>query len=97
MEKYIIKQIEEQVKHVLLKHNAKRCGLFGSIITGETTERSDIDVLVELGEGTGLFEFIQIKLELEDILKMPVDLVEYSAIKPLLQKSILKQEKRIYG
>jgi predicted nucleotidyltransferase len=53
--------------------------------------------LVELGEGTGLFEFIKIKHELEDILKMPVDLVEYSALKPLLQNGILQQERRIYG
>ena len=65
--------------------------------TGDFTVKSDVDLLVELADGTGLLDFIQIKQELEDILQMPVDLVEYSAIKPLLQKSILQQEKRIYG
>ena len=93
----LIKLIEGKVKEVFQKHNVKRGGLFGSIATAEFTEESDVDLLIELADGTGLLEFIQIKQELEDVLQMPVDLVEYAAIKPLLQKSILQQEIRIYG
>ena len=93
----LLKSIEGKVKKVLQKHHVKRGGLFGSIATGDFTNKSDVDLLVELADGTGLFEFIQIKQELEDILQMPVDLVEYSSIKPLLQKSILEQEVKIYG
>jgi uncharacterized protein len=93
----LVKKIEKKVKLVLQKHHVKRGGLFGSIVTGDFTDKSDVDLLVELADGTGLLEFIQIKQELEDVLQMPVDLVEYAAIKPLLQKSILKQEIRIYG
>ena len=93
----MLKSIEGKVKKVLQKHHVKRGGLFGSLATGDFSDKSDVDVLVELADGTGLLEFIQLKLELEDVLQMPVDLVEYTAIKPLLQKSILQQEKRIYG
>lgn len=93
----LVKNIEQKVKQVLQRHHVKRGGLFGSIATGNFNEQSDVDLLVELADGTGLLEFIQIKQELEDILQLPVDLVEYDAIKPILQKSILQQEMRIYG
>ena len=93
----LVKNIEQKVKQVLQKHRVKKSGLFGSIVSGDFNENSDVDLLVELGDGTGLFEFIQIKQELEELLQRPVDLVEYTSIKPLLQKSILEQEIRIYG
>jgi len=97
MKKELVAHVEEVVRAVLHKYNAKRGGLFGSITSGDFTENSDVDVLVELPEGSGLLEFIQIKQELEDLLKRSVDLVEYASIKPFLQKIILQQEKRIYG
>lgn len=97
MKQDFVRATEKKIKKVLKKHNVKRGGLFGSFATGDFNAKSDVDVLVELADGTGLFEFIQMKQELEDILHMHVDLVEYSAIKPVLQKDILEQEIRIYG
>jgi len=93
----MISDIEEGIKEVLIRNHAKRGGLFGSILSGDFTESSDVDVLVELPEGAGLLEFIKIKQDLEDLLERPVDLVEYSSIKPFLKNTILNQEKRIYG
>ena len=97
MDQRAIVNIENRIKQVLQKNNVKRGGLFGSILRSDFNENSDVDVLVELPEGSGLLEFIQIKQELEDLLKRSVDLVEYASIKPFLQKIILQQEKRIYG
>jgi predicted nucleotidyltransferase len=42
-----------------------------------------------------LLGFIGLKLALEEALGKKVDLVEYSAIKPLIKESILKEETRI--
>jgi predicted nucleotidyltransferase len=52
---------------------------------------------VELEEDISLLEFVGIKLELEDLLRRKVDLVEYQAIKPRLKNQILSEEIRIYG
>ena len=54
-----------------------------------------MDILVELPTKLSLFDFIGIKLELEEVLKMKVDLVEYNSIKPVIKKGILTEEIRI--
>ena len=54
-----------------------------------------MDILVETRKGTSLFDFIGIKLELEDTLGKRVDLVQYGAIKPLLRERILADEVRL--
>lgn len=97
MHEEMIKNIETGIKEVLQRNRVIKGGLFGSFLTEMFSENSDIDVLVELPEGSGLLEFIRIKQELEDLLDRPVDLVEYSSIKPILREKILNQEKRIYG
>ena len=97
MQSELVIHIEEVVRSVLHKYNVKRGGLFGSITSRGFSQNSDVDVLVELSEGSGLLEFIKIKQELEELLHRRVDLVEYSTIKPYLKSIILKQEKRIYG
>ncbi|MEM9833226.1 MAG: nucleotidyltransferase family protein [Bacteroidota bacterium] len=90
-------EIKAKITPILQKHSIRRAGLFGSVITGNATDESDIDVLVELGSKVSLLEFVRIKLELEDQLKTKVDLVEYQALKPRLKDRILSEEIRIYG
>ena len=69
--------------------------LVGSYGRSEETLTSDIDILVDLPEDKTLLEFVGLKLKLEDALGKKVDLVEYSTIKPLLQKYILKNQMSI--
>lgn len=89
--------IKEKIFPILKRNNIKRAGLFGSVVKGNDTETSDIDILVELDSEISLIEFIRIKLELEDNLNRKIDLVEYKAIKPRLKERILSEELRIYG
>jgi predicted nucleotidyltransferase len=39
-----------------------------------------------------LLDFIGIKIELEEVLKMRVDLVEYDTIKPIIKERILSEQ-----
>ena len=89
--------IQQTIYPVLQKHGIKRANLFGSFADGTATEQSDVDLLVELSVSIGLLQFIRIKHDLEDVLQRKVDLVEFRAIKPSLQKLILKQSIPIYG
>ena len=56
----------------------EKAWLFGSYARGEETDSSDIDVLVKFDENAeiSLFDYIGIKLELEENLQKNVDLVE---------------------
>ena len=87
-----IQEIKKTIEPILRKHKIKRAGLFGSVARNKSTETSDVDILVELGEKISLLDFVGIKLELEDALGKKVDLVEYQSIKPLLKEKILNEE-----
>ncbi|MFM7487327.1 MAG: nucleotidyltransferase family protein [Cytophagales bacterium] len=90
-------ELKDIVIPVLKKHKVTKAGVFGSFAKKRATEKSDVDILVELTDPVSLFDFIGIKQELEEVLKKPVDLVEYRAIKPIIRASILNSELRIYG
>jgi predicted nucleotidyltransferase len=92
-----IYNLTEKIVPILKKHEVKRAGLFGSVVSGNATIESDIDLLVELDNGSSLFDFLEIKFELEQELEKKVDLVEYCSIKKSLKLPILSSEVRIYG
>ncbi|KYC46607.1 MAG: Nucleotidyltransferase domain protein [Candidatus Methanofastidiosum methylothiophilum] len=94
-EKVTKDKIRETIVPILRKHNVKRASLFGSIARGDYSLGSDIDILVELSEDISLFDFINLRLEIEDATNMKVDLVEYNTIKPSLKKYILKDQEAI--
>jgi uncharacterized protein len=94
----IIDDIRQTILPVLLRHQVRRAGIFGSVATGAATPDSDVDIVVELPEGRlSLLDFVGIQCELEDALGTPIDLVEYKAIKPRLRERIMAEEVRIYG
>ena len=57
-------KIRETIIPILKKHNVKRASLFGPIVSGNYTAKSDIDILVELADELSLLDFIDIKLEI---------------------------------
>ena len=87
-----IDEIKDVIIKVLEKYSVKRAGLFGSVVRGEVSEDSDIDVLVKIDRDISLLDFVGLKLEIEEALGRKVDLVEYDTIKPLLRERILKEE-----
>ena len=72
------------------KEGVLRSAFFGSLVRGEETEESDVDLLVEMPEGKSLFDFVGLKMELEKALDRPVDLVTYNSLHPLLKPDIEK-------
>ena len=91
-----IEKIKPIITKILRKNKVDMAGIFGSYVRGEEKKNSDIDIVVNINDkNMSLLGFIGLKLKLEDALKKKVDLVEYSAIKPLIKKNILKEEVRI--
>jgi len=69
--------------------------LFGSYVRGEADDKSDIDILVDLdySQKIGL-QFIQMKLDLEELLNSKVDLVSSNGLSEYI-KPIVDNEKRL--
>ena len=87
-----IEQIKHKILPILKIYNINKAGLFGSLVRGELQKDSDIDILVEIKGNISLLDFVGIKLEIEEELGRKVDLIEYSAIKPVLRDNILKEQ-----
>ena|SRR3989344_3433280 len=91
-----IEKIKTKIVPILKKNNVKRAGIFGIYSRGEQKKNSDVDIVVEINDkNMSLLGFIELKLKLGDILKKKIDLVEYSALKPLIKSRILKEEVNI--
>jgi predicted nucleotidyltransferase len=74
--------------------------LFGSALRADFRSNSDVDVLVTIDPNAriGLFEIIDMKLELERIFKRPVDLVEKEGLRnPYRRKEILRTAQVVYA
>ncbi|MCX9011166.1 MAG: nucleotidyltransferase family protein [Candidatus Methanoperedens sp.] len=90
-----ITEIKNKILNTLRKNDVKRASLFGSVVRGELTEESDIDILVEFGSRKSLLDLVGLKLELEDVLKRKVDVLTYNSLHPLLKDRILREQKVI--
>lgn len=80
------------IKHQteLQKMGVKSLNLFGSFARNEAREDSDVDFFVEFNRPVGLFDFIAIKLYLEDILGRSVDLGTLETLRENLRKPALQ-------
>ncbi|MEN8263889.1 MAG: nucleotidyltransferase family protein [Nitrospirota bacterium] len=83
--------LSEHKEHLREKYKVNKISLFGSLIRGEQAKSSDIDVLVDLGEGADLFDLIGPALYLEEKLGQKVDVVPKRALREEIRDSVLKE------
>ncbi len=76
----IIASLQLKKANLIEKYPISSIAVFGSYAREEQTQESDVDILVEFSDSIG-FKFIDLADELEDILKMNVDLVSKSGVK----------------
>lgn len=57
--------------------------VFGSALRDDFSSKSDVDVLITFAPEAqiGLFDLVQMQIELEDIFGCPVDLVEKASLR----------------
>lgn len=68
----------------------KSLDLFGSVARDEARPDSDVDFLVEFDRSIGLFEFIEVRLYLQDILGCSVDMGTLQALREHLREPVLQ-------
>ncbi|MFB7800588.1 nucleotidyltransferase domain-containing protein [Isoptericola sp. NPDC056134] len=70
------------------RHGARRVRVFGSVAAGTHRGDSDVDLLVDLDDGVGLFALGALEVELEALLGRPVDVVSEMALRPAVRESV---------
>ena len=90
-----IEEIKEKLRELkpLLRERYKvsEIGVFGSYVRGEQRKGSDLDILVDFYETPDLWGVVEMKDFLSRVLKVKVDLVMKSALKPSIRERILKE------
>jgi len=90
-----LEEVKAKILPVLDKHDVARASIFGSVARDEGDETSDVDILVELRGEKSLLDLAGLKIELEEILGMGVDILTYDSLHPLLKDRILDEQKVI--
>jgi uncharacterized protein len=77
-----VRQQRREIKRVAERHGISNVRVFGSVARGEDRSDSDVDLLVDLSPGVGLFTLARLQRELEQLLSARVDLIPDDGLKP---------------
>lgn len=80
-----------KIKKILREHNIKKAGIFGSYARNEASDNSDLDLIIELSKND-LIELIAIKQDLEEELRLSVDIITYNGLIKFSRKKRFKEE-----
>jgi uncharacterized protein len=94
----IKKQLLQALEKDPLKERIKRASLFGSYLHGESSDNSDVDVLIEFKPSAkvGYFELADIQENLEQSIGRKVDLLTPRAISKYFRDRVLAEAELIY-
>ncbi len=85
-----ILEIIQKNKDKIKLYGVKKLGVFGSFVRSGQISSSDIDFIVEFKEGKKSFDnYMGLKIFLEDLFHLTIDLVIKENIKPALKENIL--------
>lgn len=77
-----------EILRIARLHGCRNVRVFGSVATRESSERSDVDFLVDLDEGRTLFDLGGLLADLKDELRRDVDLVEARCLHPYIRERV---------
>jgi predicted nucleotidyltransferase len=86
-----LREKRDEILSLAAKHGARNVRVFGSVARGEDRPESDVDLLVELASGHGLFDLVDLEDEIGALIQREVEVVTERAVSPFLREAILTQ------
>ena len=86
-----LKAKREEVLRIAAKYGVRNVRVFGSFARGDARPDSDVDFLVEMEEGRSLLDLGGLLMDLQDLLRCKVDLVEPEGLHWYVRDRILKE------
>lgn len=81
----------DAIRRVVQSHRARNPRVFGSVLHGDDTDDSDLDILVEPTAETSLLDLGAIYYELNALLGVPVDVVTPNALPKRSRDQVLSE------
>ncbi len=92
LDKKLILHLLEEHAEKIKEFGVVKLGLFGSVVRGEETAESDVDILVDFEQGKKNYDnFINLVFLLEDLFQEKVDLVTRAALSDRMKACIEKE------
>ena len=81
----------EAIRAIALRHRVTNVRVFGSVVHGDDTEDSDLDILVEPTSETTMMDIGAIRYGLKELLGIPVDVLTPRALPDHFRGTVLRE------
>ena len=79
------------IRQVVESHRARNARVFGSVMRGQDTDGSDLDILVDPTPETTLMDVATIQVELQGLLGVSVDVLTPRALPEAFRSQVLSE------
>jgi len=81
----------EAIREIALSHRVKNIRVFGSVLHGDDTEDSDLDLLVDPTPETTLMDIAKIQVEVAQLLNITVDVLTPRALPDKFRDQVINE------
>ena len=81
----------DAIRRIVESHRARNARVFGSVVHGDDTEESDLDLLIDPTADTTLMDVAAIQVELELLLGVTVDVLTPRALPDKFRVTVLAE------
>lgn len=81
----------QKILQIVAIHRATTPRVFGSVLHGDDTESSDLDLLVDPLPGATLLDLGSIQIDLEELLGIPVDVLTPGDLPAKFRQQVLQE------
>jgi len=81
----------DAIREIALRHRVLNVRVFGSVVHGEDTEESDLDLLVDPTSETTLMDIAKIQVEVAQLLNVGVDVLTPNALPEKFRAQVMTE------
>ena len=79
-----------ELRQLVSRYGLSRPRVFGSVVSGTDTDKSDLDLLVDPGQATSLLTLAGLKTDAEDLLGVAVSVLTPNGLPPKFRNEVLQ-------
>ncbi len=88
-------QHREAIRQIVERHHANNPRIFGSVLHGQDSDKSDLDILIDTTKETSLFDVGAIRAELIELLGVEVDVLTPGALPDRWKMKVLNEARAV--
>jgi predicted nucleotidyltransferase len=86
-----LKEYREQIRRIIEANRGQNPRVFGSVLHGNDTDESDLDILIDAAPKFTLFDMARIALEIEKLINKKVDVRTPDDLSPNFRPQVVAE------